>query len=144
MAGDHTATSNVNKDFLTADLNLHQYRNTTIFTKGSIFVLSPSISNENNWFDVRLVNIERFTDKYTIGHLLVRLRNKFLLMKLTEFLDEMTDDKVYSETKNSGIHWKYRIVEHQSLKTYTIVNMNTKQHVTLNEIDKGHIKDVFG
>ena len=41
--GSNVSSSNVNKHVLVEVLDLRQFSNTTIFTKGNIFVLSPSI-----------------------------------------------------------------------------------------------------
>ena len=60
MSGNHTITTNHNKDFLLNELKLIQYKNSTIFENSNYFVLSPSVQNKNNWFDIRNVNLVKF------------------------------------------------------------------------------------
>lgn len=65
----NTSASNVNRDVLVGSLGLKQYRNTTIYTKYGIFVISPSSQNSYNWFDVRKVNLDRYDRTKVIGHM---------------------------------------------------------------------------
>lgn len=88
MAGDHTKTSNNNVGILKNELGLKQYRNTTIFTKERKFILSPSIGNESNWFDIRKVNLEKFTSDYSNGYLIIRFKEKLLFIDLREFIEK--------------------------------------------------------
>ncbi|MDX1806625.1 MAG: hypothetical protein R3267_06340, partial [Paenisporosarcina sp.] len=52
--------SAVNKDFLTNELGLIQHLNTTIFKKRDFFVLSPSVQNKSNGFDLREVSLNKY------------------------------------------------------------------------------------
>ena len=55
----NTAASNVNRDALVGQLGLKQYKNTTIYTRSGVFVISPSSQNAYSWFDLRQVNLVR-------------------------------------------------------------------------------------
>ena len=110
MAGDHTAACNVNKEVLLVELGLRQFSNTTIFKKNGYFVLSPSVQSPKSlWFDLRKVNIDRYESTKEKGFLLVRFFDQFLLANLDEFFSNMIDWEKFSNTKNSGVHWKFTI-----------------------------------
>ena len=140
MAGNHTETTNKNKEFLIHDLGLKQHRNTTIFTKDDIFILSPSVGNQYNWFDIRQVNIEKFTSKYNKGFLLIRFFNELLLADLREFISSIIDINKFADTKNSGVHWKFRIYNSSSDDSYKIVNLISKKEFEISIVEEKGIK----
>jgi hypothetical protein len=107
MTGNHSAARNVNKDILINELHLRQVSNTTIYVKGRFFVLSPSVQNSYNWFDLRLVNLKQFDRKTNEGYLLIRFFDKFLFADLRSFLMGMVSKENFVKTKVSGVHWKF-------------------------------------
>ncbi|WP_405411697.1 hypothetical protein [Maribacter sp. Asnod1-A12] len=139
MSETRISTSNHNKDFLLNELKLIQYRNTTIFENRNYFVLSPSVQNKNNWFDIRNVNLIKFP-KEKKGKLLIRLFDDFILIDLREFMKEQIDGDPYN-TNNSGIHWKFQIRTTEKGEVY-IYNTKTKEKFFVEKTDKnGVLKD---
>ena len=140
MSGNHTSTTNHNKDFLLNELKLIQYKNSTIFENSNYFVLSPSVQNKNNWFDIRNVNLVKFP-KEKKGKLLIRLYNDFILIDLREFMEEQIDGNPYNTT-NSGIHWKFQIRTTEKGEVY-IFNTKTKEKFFVEKVDKNGVLKVF-
>jgi len=136
MSGDHTSTTNHNKEFLTKSLGLIQYRNSTIFENRKYFVLSPSVQNKNNWFDLRKINLDKKPNDKN-GKLLIRLMNDFILVDLDKIMTELCNNEPY-ETKNSGIHWKFQIRANQSNEQY-ILNTKSKGRIYVERIDKEQV-----
>jgi hypothetical protein len=139
MAGDHSAARDVNKGVLINELDLRQVTNTTIYVKGSYFVLSPSVQNSYNWFDLRLVNLKQFDRKNQKGYLLIRFFDKFLLADLRSFWRAMISKENYVKTKVSGVHWKFiiRFVNGQ----YIIVNQRDKKQFVIEEVTMDGLKE---
>ena len=136
MSGNHTSTTNKNKEFLIKELKLSQYRNSTIFENKDYFVLSPSIQNKNNWFDLRQINLEKLP-KEKKGKLLIRLYDDFILIDLRKFMTDLLDNDPY-DTTNSGIHWKFQIKEVEGKRMY-IFNTKTKKKFFIEKIDKNKV-----
>lgn len=141
MSGDHSKTTNYNKDILTLELGLKQFSNTTVFTKRNLFVLSPSVQNSASWFDLRKVNLDRFNTRTQRGYLLIRYFEKFLIVELTNFMDRMIDKEHYVETSNSGVHWKFII--QKKAKSYMVINRSTKRSFEVKEILTEELKKFF-
>ncbi|MDR7079856.1 hypothetical protein J2Y03_004914 [Neobacillus niacini] len=139
MAGDHSAARDVNKDVLINELDLRQVSNTTIYVKGSYFILSPSVQNSYNWFDLRLVNLKQFDRKNQKGYLLIRFFDKFLLADLRSFWRAMISKENYVKTKVSGVHWKFiiRFVNGQ----YIIVNQRDKKQFVIEEVTMDELRE---
>ncbi len=136
MSGNHNSTINHNKEVLTKDLGFLQYRNSTIFENQKYFVLSPSVQNVNNWFDLRKINLEKINhDKK--GILLIRLLNDFIVVDLNKVVTELCSSEPY-ESKNSGIHWKFQIRANEANQQY-IFNTKSKEKIYVNRIDKKHL-----
>ncbi|MFC4409020.1 hypothetical protein ACFOZY_01080 [Chungangia koreensis] len=113
----------VNKSFLIRDLKLRQVSNTTIFRRGDCFVLSPSVQNQHNWFDIREVNINKFNPEVHNGYLLIRFKERFLFGKLDTFQREMLRDDLIVNSSVLTPHWKFNIIE----SPYThVVNQRNK------------------
>jgi hypothetical protein len=91
---NNEAAININRDVLVRDLGLKQYRNTTIYTRSNVFVLSPSSQNSYNWFDLRKVNLDRYDSSKVRGHLLVRFHDVLLWADLNEFMIHMTAQSI--------------------------------------------------
>ena len=81
MSGNHKSTSNHNREVLTKDLGLNQQKNSSVFENEDFFVLSPSVQNKINWFDLRKINLDKKPEKKK-GLLIIRLFDKFILMLL--------------------------------------------------------------
>ena len=70
-------SAKINLDFLVNELGLKQERNTKVFLKGDIFVVSPSVQNKHNWFDIGESIMDLFDDENHEGYLLIRLKTSF-------------------------------------------------------------------
>ena len=140
MSGNHNSTINHNKEFLTKDLQLVQHRNSTIFENRKYFILSPSVQNKNNWFDLRKVNLDKKNNSKK-GILLIRLLNDFILIDLNEIICELCDNEPY-ETSNSGIHWKFQIRTSESDKQY-IFNTKTKEKLYVDRMNKKQVLEAI-
>lgn len=116
MSGDHRSTSNYKKDVLTNN-GFSQYRNTTIFLKERVFVLSPAVCRNSQgyyWFDIREKIIQNFDpelyDKFVV---IVRIVDVgFLFLTFKDLKKIMT---VESKTESSGGKvWSFKIVDNFS------------------------------
>lgn len=116
----------INKDFLTTDLGLVQVSNTTMFRKKDFFVLSPSVQNMHNWFDIREVNIKKFNKEVHRGYLLIRFKERFLFAQLESFQQEMLRDDLMVLSNVLTPHWKFNIVETPFLHVVNQKNKNKK------------------
>lgn len=141
MRGDQSKTSRLNKNFLVKDLGLKQYQNSTIFKKNNMFVLSPVISNDGNCFELRKMNLDRLAKEGKEAYLLIRLRNKFLLADLYDFIQWMVDEQKASDSKESGIHWKYSVKEVG--ERFTVHNLMDRYEYHVEEISKQQLKVRF-
>ncbi|XKE94443.1 hypothetical protein LG326_14900 [Metaplanococcus flavidus] len=121
---DRVSSREVNKLVLKQDLGLRQLSNTTIFQKDNIFVLSPSMQNAHNWFDLRKININRFNENITKGFLLIRFFDRFLITDLAQFKKQMMPEERFVFTKSIGDHWKFNIVQQGT--NYSIVNQQDR------------------
>lgn len=146
MSGDHTASTQINKDKLVNELQLNQVGNTTVFRRDHIFVLSPSVQSKSSWFDLREVNISRYNPTAEKGYLLIRFLNLFLMANLDTFLEVMTPLDTKEYVGNGGERWKFKINltnEGQNAK-YHVINLNNKElimEVEEKNIDK--LKELF-
>lgn len=96
---DTRNSSNVNRDLLEKGVGLRRLSNTTIFLKGNIFALSPSVQNKYKWFDIRKVNLDRYHEKSYEGHLLIRYFDKLLLTDLDRFILKMVPADIHRQSK---------------------------------------------
>ncbi|MEH7276185.1 hypothetical protein [Neobacillus vireti] len=142
MAGDYSAARNVKRDILINELDLKQVSNTTIFLEGKYFVLSPSVQNSYNWFDLRLVNLKQFDRKNQKGYLLIRFFDKFLLADLRAFIRSMVSKDNNVKTKVSGVHWKFNI-RHVNGQ-YIIINQRGKMQFIIEEVTQDELKQKLG
>lgn len=116
----------VNKDFLTNVLNLVQVSNTTMFRKKDFFVLSPSVQNIHNWFDIREVNTKNYIPELHRGYLLIRFKERLLFAQLESFQQEMLKDDSMVISNGLTPHWKFIIEESPFLHVINQKNKNTK------------------
>lgn len=128
MINNRKTSSEINKEKLQKQLKLIQYKNTTIFENDSLFVLSPSVQNNQKWFDIREVNINKI-DKSKKAYLIIRFFSKFIIINLYEFIKIMIYDCKSNHTKNSGIHWKFVI------KNNCIINKKSKKEFKINIVE---------
>lgn len=70
--------SQVNLDFLINELGLQQVSNTSVFRKGNIFVISPSVQNKSNTFELGESLMKKFNPETDEGYLLIRLKKNSL------------------------------------------------------------------
>lgn len=122
-----------NQSILIKDLGLFQKGNTSIYTNQKFFVLSPSIRNKLNWFDLRKVIIEQI-ETIKMQLLIIRFHDNYMLVDLKVFLDSMIDENPFN-TKNSGIHWKFKIKKEEQNKWF-IYNQRSLKKYFVDEIDK--------
>jgi len=104
-------SAKINIDFLVNILGLKQERNTKIFRKGDIFVVSPSVQNKHNWFDIEESIMDLFDDEVHEGYLLVRFKDQFLMTKLKPFQKKMMSIDTRPNTTKLPPHWKFKVLE---------------------------------
>ncbi len=104
-------SSKVNLAFLKNDLGLNQVRNTTLFQKDEFFIISPSVQNKKNWFDVSESVMENFDPENQEGYLLIRFQDKFLMAKLQAFQKQMMINGSQASSKSKSPHWKFKVIE---------------------------------
>ncbi|WP_019413556.1 hypothetical protein [Paenisporosarcina sp. TG20] len=104
-------SSKVNLDFLVNDLGLIQERNTKVFRKGKLFVISPSVQNKNNLFDIGVNIMDSFNSEEQEGYLLVRYQDQYLMAKLKAFEKKMMLPDTKSVTTKLPPHWKFKVIE---------------------------------
>jgi len=133
--------SEVNKDFLTNELGLIQHLNTTIFKKRDFFVLSPSVQNKSNVFDLREVSLNKYNRVAQNGYLLIRYKERFLIAKLANFRKKMMREelKVMNSAKTS--HWKFIIKEEPTL--HVVCQTNTEETFPLQEPSSNQLIKFF-
>ena len=141
MSGNHKTTESFEKDFLINHLHLKQYKNTTVFTKDDIFILSPSISiNKQNkyWFDMREININRFdTNKYLKFIILIRIVDVGIVLLDFEEVKKIMNTASKKEQKGLKV-WSFTIeFEDKSVK---IFNKKDKTFLSTTMISKEQIK----
>jgi hypothetical protein len=124
MSGNHNETRKHKLSVLTKDLELNQVRNSTIFENQEYFVLSPSVQNRINWFDLRKINLDKKPANKK-GFLIIRLIEDFILVDLNKIITDLCNSEPY-ETQNSGIHWKFQIGQ-TNWTSYTFLTQKVKQ-----------------
>lgn len=103
--------SKVNLDFLVNDLGLRQVSNTTLFRKGNFFVISPSVQNKSNTFELGESIMKKFDPETDDGYLLVRIKDKFLMAKLQPFQRKIMDPSTQKTTKSKPAFWKFIAID---------------------------------
>jgi len=103
--------SKVNLDFLVNDLGLRQVSNTTLFRKGNIFVISPSVQNKSNTFELGESIMKKYDPDNDEGYLLVRIKDKFLMAKLETFQKKIMDPSTQKSTKSKPAFWKFIVID---------------------------------
>jgi len=131
----------VNKGFLVNDLGLKQISNTTIFRKNECFVLSPSVQNKHNWFDLREVNLNKYNPDVHKGYLLIRFKDSFLLANLNTFQQKMLTEDLIVHSNVLTPHWKFIIKEGPIISAINQKNKNVK--FELEECTKQQLIDRF-
>lgn len=106
-----SVASQVNLDFLINDLGLRQVSNTTLFRKGNIFVISPSVQNKSNTFELGESLMKKFNPEQDEGYLLIRVKEKFLMAKLHSFQRKMMTPETEKSTKSKPSFWKFNVIE---------------------------------
>ncbi|SOC11363.1 5-methylcytosine-specific restriction endonuclease McrBC GTP-binding regulatory subunit McrB [Ureibacillus xyleni] len=108
MAYTNQAAS-VNRDILISKLKLEEKsKNSIIFENNKYFVISPTMQNNNDRFDIILNNIEIARESKKKKLIIVRYKSILLLGNLVEFLDKMTpEEQLYPHKKT--YKWQYTI-----------------------------------
>lgn len=140
--GSNVSSSIVNKHVLVEVLDLRQFSNTTIFIKGNIFVLSPSIQNTNSWFDLRKVNLDRFDENHNQGFLILRYFVKILYTNLKEVKTKMMPEDKTVFTQNIGTHWKFNVLNQGG--GYAVFNQQSHNfRYPVFEVTSEELKDII-
>jgi len=132
-------SSKVNLDFLVKELGLRQERNTKVFRKGKIFVVSPSVQNKSNWFDIGESIMALFNPEQHEGYLLIRFKDQFVMVKLKPFEKKMMIDGTQPNTSKLPPHWKFKIKETANPYIVNMANSNLRypiQFPTRNQLVK--------
>jgi hypothetical protein len=106
-----SAASQVNLDFLINDLGLRQVSNTSVFRKDAIFVISPSVQNKSNTFELGESLMKKYDPEKEEGYLLIRIKDKFLMAKLQSFQRKMMTSETEKSTKSKPSFWKFNVIE---------------------------------
>lgn len=141
LANNRSSARDVNKEILTVNLKLSQVSNTSVFVKGNYFVLSPSIQNSTNKFDLRKVNLDRYNSQDKKGYLLIRFFDQLLLTDLDNFLNEMVLDINSFENKATGVHWKFTIEREND--RFFIISQNVEKKYRIDEVDVETLNEIF-
>lgn len=103
-------TGNVNVDILQSSLNVTRKGAEVVFQNEELFIISPSIQNGSDWFDIRKVNLIRFQESGKKGLLILRHGENFLIADLNNFAQQMMQDETIKSTFTGGEHWKFNII----------------------------------
>lgn len=139
---DKTIVPNaVNREFLTNDLGLIQHLNTTIFKKRDFFVLSPSVQNKSNGFDLREVSLNKYNKLAHNGYLLIRYKERFLIAKLANFRKKMMTDELKAASTSKTSHWKFVVKEFPTL--HVVNKTNSEETYQLQEPSSNQLIKFF-
>ncbi|CAM5218275.1 hypothetical protein UACE39S_00113 [Ureibacillus acetophenoni] len=115
-----TETGNKNIDIFIKQLGLKQHGGgSIIFENDELFVLSPSVQNQFNRFDLNLSNVTTARLNNKKGLFIVRYLDDLLVGDLEEFLNKMVIDSLMY-TNNSTQKWQYNVR-----------NQNNRYYITL-------------
>ncbi|MDF2067664.1 hypothetical protein [Bacillus sp. Cr_A10] len=106
-----SAASQVNLDFLINDLGFRQVSNTSIFQKEHFFIISPSVQNKSNSFELGDSLMKKYNPDKVEGYLLIRIKDKFLMAKLHPFQRKMMTMETEKSTKSKPSFWKFNVIE---------------------------------
>lgn len=132
-------TGNVNVDILYNDLNLSRKGAEVVFQNEDLFVISPSIQNGSNWFDIRKLNLDRFKESKKRGFLILRHGETFLFANLKDFAQTLMITDFLRSSKTGGDHWKFNIEAIND--QYFVYNQGNKNVLyTMNFGDRQNLK----
>ncbi|MGE7770426.1 McrB family protein [Viridibacillus arvi] len=115
----------INVDVLQDSLRVTRKGAEVVFQSDELFIISPSIQNGSNWFDIRNINRMKFIESGKKGLLILRHNNSFLISDLNEFGEEMMKDEYLKNTSTGGAHWKFNIISGEGLfAVYNQANRN--------------------
>ncbi|RHW35911.1 hypothetical protein D1B33_12520 [Lysinibacillus yapensis] len=115
---------NVNVEILKEKLNVDRKGAEVVFQNEDLFIISPSIQNGSNWFDLRITNLERYYYSGKKGLLLLRHNKHFLIADLNDFSVQLMKKEDMRTTSTGGEHWKFNILVMQDF--YTVYNHNNR------------------
>lgn len=116
-----------NLDFIKNKLGYHQYRNTTIFTKGENYMLSPAVSRGQQfdyWFDIRKANLKKIPDHFNCILLIRIVPDMFCCCRLSE-ISNLLSIGLMENRKNSGDVWGIKFFIRDIDET--IITLRSKQ-----------------
>jgi hypothetical protein len=103
---DKIKTRDHNIDVL-YELGFEKISNTTVFKKGSAYILSPAVA-ENSvggyWFDIRQVNLERINNNDS-PILFVRIVPNLFIVEFLSDLSSLLSERLMDNRPHSGNVW---------------------------------------
>ena len=109
MSGDHRNTTNYKKELL-VDSGCKQFKNTTLFKKNAVFILSPAVAENTQgryWFDIReaILSYVNVSDKADSTIIFIRIvPDRFIVLGLSELRTIMvTHSKIEKQAVRCGV-----------------------------------------
>ena len=104
-------------------LDYAQERNTQVFSNGDHYILSPTVGEKANWFDIRVVNINRMNETFL---LLVRIvPDKFILVH-SKYISPLLTENLKDNRPHTGNVWGIKI-DYSNRSPFSEVSLyNTK------------------
>ncbi|MFF5994093.1 AAA family ATPase [Lysinibacillus sp. KU-BSD001] len=131
---------NVNVDVLHNELKLNRKGAEVVFQNDDLFVISPSIQNGANWFDIRKLNLDRFKMSNKKGLLILRHEQHFLFADLHDFALQLMKETYLRSSKTGGEHWKFNI-ENLDAQYFVYNQGNRNLLYTMRYSDKQTLKN---
>ena len=118
--------------------------NTTVFTNGSDFILSPAVAESTNgkyWFDVREVNLNRINSN---SLLLVRVVPDLFILETLNSISALLSKQVMDNRPNSGNVWGIHIgIKKSSNRAFLYNIKNSYNKIPTKLLKKTEINDAF-
>lgn len=134
-----TEAGNKNVDVLINELKLKRLSNSSIvFENSFLFVLSPSVQNPQEKFDINLVNIDNAKKSSKKGLLIIRYFDYILIGDLKSFIKDMTlEENLYSDSRTQK--WLFRVKKEDN-NFCIIISKDKKKRFKLIKIEKDDLK----
>lgn len=137
--------SDKNEDLLMVDLKLRRDGRTIVFTDNNIFVLSPYVGENKDFFDISEANINKFKRGEFKGYLLIRYKDEYLISNLQEFMNQLTDDTSKTPydkyATNKQYRWKFKIIKDGC---YQIQRIKSKKLMPIRLVSREEVIKVIG
>lgn len=115
-----------------------QFSNTTVFIKGAISIISPSVAQNSTggyWFDLRRVNLKRLSAD---AYLLVRVvPDQFILMALSD-IESLLTEELMDNRPHSGDVWGVKMdfdKTHNKVQLYSNKDSSSKVYSNVLTVD---------